>query len=61
MATGEEILAWKKAAGKQVPHKRPDCPICGWPVEETNRAGLHCTFCGWTERLIHSTHTELEK
>ena len=45
MATGDEILAWKKE--KQVPEKRIECPICAWTLQEHPTKGLHCPFCGW--------------
>jgi hypothetical protein len=45
MATGDEILAWKKAAEEQPPEPLTECPNDGWTLEETDR-GLHCPFCG---------------
>jgi len=44
--TGEEIVAWAKAAEKQEPVKMVKCPRDGWPLEEA-RGVLHCPFCGW--------------
>lgn len=32
----------------QVMQPRTICPICAYPLEETDR-GLHCKFDGWTE------------
>ena len=55
MATGDEILAWKRAIEEQEPERRTDCPVCGWTLEESNRGGLHCELCGWTEHSTRST------
>ena len=29
--------------------KRTFCPICAWPLEETEDGTLHCAFDGWTD------------
>ena len=50
MATGDEILAWKKEAENQIPEKRTECPICSWTLLEHPTKGLHCEFCGWREK-----------
>ena len=50
MATGDEILAWKKAAEKEQPIERTDCPNCGWSLEEHPTKGLHCPYCGYTDK-----------
>lgn len=48
---GLEIRAMKKAAEKLPPYRRPDCPICGWTLEETPDQLIHCRFCGWTDQF----------
>ena len=50
MATGNEILAWKKEIEKRPLEKRTDCPRCGWTLLEHPVKGLHCEFCGWREK-----------
>ncbi len=47
MATGDEILAWKKAAEETPPEELTDCPNCGWTLEKSPKGILHCPFCGW--------------
>ena len=49
MATGDEILAWKKEIENQVPEKRIECPNCGWTLQEHKTKGLHCPFCGYKQ------------
>ncbi len=44
MATGDEILAWRKAAEETV-EPLTECPDDGWTLEKTDE-GLHCKFCG---------------
>lgn len=48
MATGSEIVAWKKACEEQIPYEVTSCPVCEWPIEKHPETGaLHCEFCGW--------------
>lgn len=47
MATGDEILAWKKAVEAQKPIERTDCPVCGWPLEKHPNGILHCPLGHW--------------
>lgn len=49
MATGDEILAWKKEIEKQIPERRTECPECGWTLQEHKTKGLHCPFCGYKQ------------
>lgn len=49
MATGDEILAWKKAAEQTPPAEVTDCPVCGWPLNKTDNV-KHCPYCGWTDK-----------
>jgi len=48
MATGDEILAWKKAAEQTPPEPLTNCPVCDWTLLETDK-GLHCPFCGYNK------------
>lgn len=50
MATGDEIVAWKKTIEEQPPERITDCPECSWELEELEDGTLHCPFCGWTEK-----------
>ena len=50
-AFGEEILVMKKNCEEGVAVQRTGCPICEWPLENT-QYGLHCEFCGWTENAM---------
>ncbi len=48
MVFGENILASHLTVKYQAPVRRVLCPVCWYPLEETER-GLHCVDCGWTE------------
>ena len=50
MATGSEILAWKKAIEAQPLEEETSCPNCEGPLRKSKR-GKHCPFCGWTDRI----------
>ena len=47
MATGDEILAWKKAAEEEE-SIQTSCPECGERLETHPDGTLHCPFDGWT-------------
>ena len=48
MVFGEDILAMHLQVKYQAPIRRFICPVCGYPLEKTDR-GLHCKFDGWHE------------
>lgn len=44
----DQLLDFWLTVKYQQPVRRDVCPICGYPLEETDR-GLHCQFDGWSE------------
>ncbi len=48
MVAFENLLAMQLQVKYQQPIRRTICPICAYPLEETER-GLHCKNDGWTE------------
>lgn len=48
MVFGEQILAMHLQVKYAPPIRRTICPVCGYPLEDTDR-GLHCKFDGWSE------------
>jgi hypothetical protein len=51
MPLGENLLATWLQVKYQQPQRRVICPICGYPLEDTER-GLHCRFDGWSESPV---------
>jgi hypothetical protein len=51
MVAGENLLAQLLMVKYQQPLRRTICPICGYPLEETER-GLHCRFDAWSESPV---------
>lgn len=51
MPAGENLLALYLSTKYQQPIRRVICPICGYPLQETDR-GLHCVFDGWHESAV---------
>ena len=49
MATGNDILAMKRAGEEAKPIGRTTCPKCEWPLEKHPEKGLHCGYCGWQQ------------
>uniref|UniRef100_A0A6M3LD08 Uncharacterized protein n=1 Tax=viral metagenome TaxID=1070528 RepID=A0A6M3LD08_9ZZZZ len=47
MATGDEILAWKKAIAEMPREEITDCPEDGWPIQKLPDGTYWCEFCGW--------------
>jgi hypothetical protein len=48
MTFGDDILSMHLQVKYAQPIRRTLCPICWWPLIETER-GLKCTFCTWHE------------
>jgi hypothetical protein len=51
MPAGDNLLALELMVKYAQPIRRVVCPICGYPLQDTER-GLHDPFCGWTESPI---------
>lgn len=51
MPFGDNILAMHLTEKYQAPIRRTLCPVCWYPLEDTER-GLHCVDCGWSEHGV---------
>jgi len=47
MATGNDILAMKRAGEEAKPIERTTCPKCEWVLEKHPDGRKHCPFCGY--------------
>ncbi len=59
MAVGDEIVQWIRAIHERGLEKRTLCPICEYPIDETEDGVLYCEFCGWTDGLAFKRKTIL--
>ena len=48
MVAFDNILSLHLQAKYAQPVRRTICPVCAWPLEDTER-GLHCKNCTWHE------------
>ena len=51
MPCGDNLLALELQVKYQQPIRRTLCPMCGFPLDDTER-GLHCRFDGYSESPV---------
>ena len=46
MATGDEILQWKKEVEEKELEEITECPFCAWDLDVNSKGEKSCIICG---------------